>query len=112
MPYKSEKINIQNTIYDRRQKLSNDQKEYMRWLREEYGYSYQQLADMFGVSKRLAIFICKPETLEKVRAQFIERRKDGRYKPSKEEWAATMRDHRNYKQNLYNSGKIHGIMGI
>jgi len=35
MPYKSEKINISGTFYDRRRKLTEDQKEYIRWLHEE-----------------------------------------------------------------------------
>lgn len=106
MPYKSEKLKIAGTQYDRRKKLSDDQKQYIRWLREEEQLSYNQLAQMFGVSKRLVIFICKPETQEKCRERFKQLKKDGRYKPTKEEWADTMKEHRRYKQNLYKNNKI------
>ena len=62
MPYISEKIPIAGTQYDRRRKLTEDQKQYIKWLREEEQMSYNQLAKMFNVSKRLIIFICRPET--------------------------------------------------
>lgn len=106
MPYKSEHIKIEGTRFDRRRKLSEDQKEYMRWLREEEKLSYQKLADMFGVSKRLAIFVCCPDKEETARRQFKERRKDGRYKTTNEEWAETIREHRRYKQKLFTDKKI------
>lgn len=35
MPYKSEKTRIAGTQYDRRIKLTPDQKEYIKWLREK-----------------------------------------------------------------------------
>ena len=55
MPYKSEKIRIAGTQYDRRIKLTPDQKE---------------------------------------------------YKPTKAEWAATIREHRRYKEQLKKKGDI------
>lgn len=106
MPYKSEKIKIAGTQYDRRIKLTEDQKTYIRWLREEEHLSYNKLAQMFNVSKRLIIFVCRPETMQKCRERFKTLRKDGRYKTSKEEWAKTMREHRNYKHGLYKENKI------
>lgn len=106
MPRKSEKIVIAGTKYDRRRKLTEDQKEYMRWLREEEKLSYNQLATMFGVSKRLAIYVCNPDIQKKQRERFKQYRKEGRYKPSKTEWAETMREHRNYKEQLFKEGKI------
>lgn len=106
MPYKSEKIKIAGTQYDRRIKLTEDQKTYIRWLREEEHLSYNKLAQMFNVSKRLIIFVCCPETMQKCRERFKTLRKDGRYKTSKEEWAKTMREHRNYKHGLYKENKI------
>lgn len=106
MPFTSERIKISGTQYDRRIKLSDDQKQLIRWLREEEQISYQKLADMFNVSKRTIIFVCNPEKYEKAREQFKNRRKDGRYKASKEEWSKTIREHRHYKQELYLEGKI------
>lgn len=106
MPYKSSKIKIEGTSFDRIRKLSEDQKEYIRWLREEENLSYQKLADMFSVSKRLVIFVCNPEKYEKCKEQFKQRRKDGRYSVTKEEWAEIIREHRHYKQKLYLENKI------
>lgn len=51
MPYKSENIRIAGTQYDRRIKLAPDQKEYIKWLRENELLSYSKLAKMFGVSQ-------------------------------------------------------------
>lgn len=106
MPYKSESIKIEGTSYDRRRKLSEGTKEYIRWLREEEQISYKKLADIFNVSKRLIIFVCNPDKERKAKEQFKERRKDGRYKISKEEWKEIMRKHRHYKQELYLYNKI------
>jgi primosomal protein N' len=106
MPYKSEKIKIAGTEHDRRRKLTEDQKEYIRWLREEEKLSYNQLACQFGVSKRLIIFICKPETMQKVRERFKQYKKEGRYKPTNKEWADTMKEHRQYKEKLHKNGEI------
>ena len=61
MPYKSEKTRIAGTQYDRRIKLTPDQKEYIKWLREKQLISYSKLAKIFGVSKRLIQFICCPD---------------------------------------------------
>lgn len=106
MPYKSEKIKIQGTSYDRRVKLSEEQKELIRWLREEEKISYQKLADMFKVSKRLVIFVCNPDKENKAKEHFKQRRKDGRYSVPKEKRAEIMREHRHYKQELYLENKI------
>ena len=105
MPYKSEKIKIQKTKFDRRVKLTDDQRAYIRWLREEEQLSYNKLAEKFNVSKRLIQFICKPETMMKCRENFKKRRKDGRYY-NKEKHAEYIRDTRKYKQQLFLEGKI------
>lgn len=106
MPYKSERIKIAGTQYDRRIKLTEDQKNYIRWLREEEKLSYNKLAQMFNVSKRLIIFVCRPETMEKCRERFKELKKTGRYDVSSEERANIVREHRRYKQKLYKENKI------
>lgn len=106
MPYKSEKIPIAGTQYDRRKKLTEEQRALIRWLREEEQMSYNKLAKKFHVSKRLIQFVCHPEKEQKSREQFKERRRDGRYKESSEKHASTMKEHRQYKQRLKMEGKI------
>ena len=105
MPYKSEKMKLSKE-QDRRIKLSDEQKEE---IREKYAtgfYSQRGLATEYHVSRRLISFVLDNEKAKKVAEQFKERRADGRYKPSKEEWAATMREHRRYKQNLMHMGLL------
>ena len=118
MPYKSEKIRIAGTQYDRRIKLTPDQKEYIKWLREKQLISYSKLAKIFGVSKRLIQFICCPDKYLKNKRFDLEietvknkeslkqRKAEGRYKPTKAEWAATIREHRRYKEQLKKKGDI------
>lgn len=106
MPYKSEKIKICGTSYDRRRKLSDDQKEYIRWLHEEEQLSQRALALMFGVSRRLITFVLNPEKERRSRENFKKRKSMGMYRPTKEEWAKTMREHRRYKHQLNMEGKI------
>lgn len=106
MPYKSEKIKIAGTSLDRRRKLTEDQKEYIRWLREEEKLSQRQLAAMFGVSRRLITFILDPDKEKRNKARAKQLRAEGRYKYAKEEWAETMREHRHYKEKLHKDGKI------
>lgn len=105
MPYKSEKIKIEKTKFDRRIKLTADDKELIKWLREEEEISYQKLANQFNVSKRTIIFICKPETLDackKARAL----RGGSKIYYNKEAQTETIREHRRYKQDLKLKGLI------
>lgn len=99
-------LRVSGTKYDRRVKLTDDQREYIRWLREEEQLSLNKLAKMFGVSKRLITFVCDPNKEATCKEQFKERRKDGRYAVSKEERAAIMREHRHYKKELHEKGLI------
>lgn len=50
--------------------------------------------------------VCNPDIAERNRLAFIERSREGRYKPNREDWSATMREHKAYKQKLYKEGKI------
>lgn len=103
MPYKSEKIPLGQ--YDRRVKLNDVQRDEIKELRR-FGLSYRVIAERYEVSKSLIILVCNPDIAERKSLAFIERSREGRYKPDKEKWAATMREHRAYKQKLYNEGKI------
>ena len=103
MPYKSEKIPLGQ--YDRRVKLNDVQREEIKELRK-LGLSYRVIAERYEVSKKLIIMVCNPDIAERNRIASMERHREGRYKPDKQEWAATMREPRAYKQKLYNEGKI------
>lgn len=105
MPYKSEKIKLSKE-QDRRVKLTDKQR---IEIKEKYAagfYSQRKLAAEYHVSRRLISFVIDEEKAKKAAEQLKERRADGRYKPSKEEWAATIREHRQYKQKLYVEGKL------
>jgi hypothetical protein len=87
---------------DRRRKLTDEQREEIK-KKHESGQGIRALAREYSVDKRLIQFILFPERYEKAKKDFKERRKDGRYKPSKEERRETMRDHRAYKKKLFGS---------
>lgn len=105
MPNKSDKIKIQGTTFDRRIKLNDAQRGEIKELRK-LGLSYRVIAERYEVSKSLIILVCNPDIAERKRLAFIERSREGRYKPDKEERAATMREHRQYKEKLHKEGKI------
>lgn len=105
MPYKSEKLKL-SPEQDRRRRLTDDQKSEIRKKYESGLYSQRALAREYNVSRRTIQFTVDAEKKERARQQFKERRKDGRYKYSKEEWARVQREHRQYKQKLYVNGKL------
>ena len=103
MPYKSEKIKIAGTKYDRRIKLTPEQKEEI--YQNPLGLSQRALAKEYGVSRRTIQFILDPNKLK----ENLKRREERGgtmqyYKPS--EWAETIKEHRRYKQDLKVKGKI------
>lgn len=105
MPFKSEKIKIQGTQFDKRVKLTIEDKELIKWLREEEEISYQKLANQFKVSKRTIIFICKPETLQACKDARVKRGGSKIYY-EKEKHTKAIKEHRKYKQDL----KIKGLI--
>ena len=105
MPYKSEKIKLSRE-QDRRIKLNDEQREEIRHKYSTGLYSQRQLAKEYSVSRRLITFIIDPEKEQRNKELFKERRADGRYKPTKREWANTMREHRHYKEKLFREGKL------
>jgi hypothetical protein len=105
MPRISDTVAIKNELLDRRVKLTAEDKLLVIWLREEEQISYQKLANRFGVSKRLIIFICKPE----LKAKDLENRaKRGGSKIyyDRETHNACMKEHRDYKKSLFSQGLI------
>lgn len=105
MPYKSEKIKLAPE-QDRRRKLTDEQKREIKRIYESGVCGTRPLAKQFGVSRRTIQFIVDEAKKQRCAEQFKQRRKDGRYKPTKEEWAATVREHRQYKQKLYLKGEL------
>lgn len=105
MPYKSEKIKLSKE-QDRRIKLTDKQRSEIRDKYTTGLYSQRALATEYNVSKRLIQFILDEEKAKIAAEQLKIRRADGRYKPTKEEWAETMKEHRHYKQKLYMEGKL------
>jgi hypothetical protein len=105
MPRKSDLISIKNKSLDRRIKLTDEDKKLVLWLREEEQISYQKLANKFGVSKRLIIFVCKPETKIK---DLDNRAKRGGSKTyyDREKHRVSMKEHRDYKKQLYQQGLL------
>ena len=69
-------------------------------------YSQRALAAEYNVSRRLITFVLDEEKAKRASEQLKIRKSDGRYKPSKAEWATTMREHRRYKQNLMLMGLL------
>ena len=102
MPYKSEKIKIANTQYDRRIKLSDDDKEEII-LRFEKGESMRSLSRSFKVDRQVIKYTIYPE----FKKEFYDTNRR-RVKPEieKEKRNEYTRKHRSYKQSLYKKGKI------
>jgi hypothetical protein len=105
MPYKSSKIKLSKS-QDRRIKLTDEQREEIRHKYSTGLYSQRALAIEYKVSRRLITFIIDDTKYQRCKEQLKKRRADGRYKPTKEEWAKTIREHRQYKQKLYLNGEL------
>lgn len=103
MPYKSEKIKLPQEK-DRRRKLTDDQKEQIKSIYAEGSVGTYLLAKQFGVSPTTIQLIVNPESKRKQDERIKEHWRD--YRPTKEERAATMREHRKYKQQLYLNKEI------
>lgn len=95
-----DRLRIAGTANDRRIKLTDTQRCEIRERYKAGNVSTYTLANEYGVSRRTIDFVLHPDRYERCREQFKERRKDGRYKPSREEWADTMREHRKYKKSI------------
>ena len=93
MPYKSERIPIAGTKFDRRRKLSPEQKEAIKILSER-GYSQRKLAEMFGCSKRSVQNILHPQE------------RGSQPKRPTEYWTQKKREYRQWKQKLFLDGRL------
>ena len=101
MPYKSSKIRLPQE-YDRRRKLTDEQKEQ---IRKEYSVgdtSWNKLAVKYHVSKRTIGLIVNENSMENMKIYRKEHWKD--FQHSREEMTAYAKNWRNYKQDLYLKG--------
>ena len=103
MPYKSEKLKLPPEK-DRRRKLTDDQKEEIRKIYATGVCGMRPLAKQFGVSRTTIQLIVNPERAASVKQRNKEHWRD--YRPSKEEWAEVVKEHRRYKHELYVKGEL------
>jgi hypothetical protein len=103
MPYKSSSIKLAET-QDRRCKLTEAQREEIRHRYHTESIGTRPLAREYGVSRSLIQIIVNPAIAQRKRDRMKEHWRD--YRPSKEKWAETMREHRHYKQELYIAGEL------
>ena len=103
MPYKSETIKLA-PAQDRRRKLTDEQKEEIKRIYKSGVCGTRPLAKQFGVSRSTIQVIVNPAIKQRQHNRMAKHWRD--YRPTKEEWAATMREHRRYKQTLYVNGEL------
>ena len=103
MPYKSEKIHIINSAYDKRIKLTEAQKNEIISLKGSI--SQRKCAEMFNVSRRTIQFLWDPEKLKR-NIQCRQERGGTKQYYNKEKCNEYIKIHRKYKQELYLTGKI------
>lgn len=103
MPRKSDKIKL-SPEQDRRRKLTDEQKDEILHRYKIGDGSQRSLAREYGVSRALIQIIVNPNIREAKKQRIKEHWRD--YRPSKEEWAETMREHRKYKHDLYLKGEL------
>lgn len=102
MPYKCEKIKMPNEL-KRSYKLTEQDKEDIKYIRANSSLGYRKIAALFGVSKRRIQQICNPEVELRNKKRLKELQKDGRYY-KKDRHREYMKSHRHYKHGLYKSG--------
>ena len=103
MPYKSEKLKLSET-QDRRRKLTDDQKEEIKRIYESGVCGTRPLAKQFNVSRKTIQLLVNPEMKQRQHDYVANNWR--KYRPTKEEWAETMKEHRHYKQELYLKGEL------
>ena len=104
MPYKSEKIKIEGTEFDRRTKLTDEQRQEIRELYSA-GLPQRELARRYRVDRRLISFIVNPAGYEENLKRRAERGGSNIYY-EKEKHKNYIKQHRKYKHELRLKGKI------
>ena len=98
MPYKSEKIKIEGTSFDRRIKLTINDKEEIKRLSSDHSQRY--LAKMFNVSRRTIQFIIDPNKHIENLKRRAEKCGSKQYY-DREKQTQSIREHRKYKNDLF-----------
>lgn len=100
MPYKSEKIKIEHTQHDRRIRLSEEQKQF---IRKEYATglaTHRSLAEKYGVDRKTIYNILNHDKyLKQLEKNKINKHSQKYY--NKEKHTNYIKNHRQYKQKLY-----------
>ena len=103
MPYKSEKIRL-NETQDRRKRLTTEQR---KEIEELYGtgcYSLNDLARQYNVSKKTILLIVNKESAERAKEYRKEHWRE--WARDNKEHAEAIRKTRRYKQQLYKNGEL------
>lgn len=103
MPYKSEKIKLKG-LQDRRKRLTDEQRDEIRKLYGTGDYSLNSLARQFNISKKTILLIVNASSAEKAKQYRKDHWRD--WRRTGEEWNEIVREHRQYKNELYKSGEI------
>lgn len=102
MPYKLDKLKL-GEEFDRRRKLSEEQKKKIRKDYKTGLYSHRQLAEQYGVSKSLIGIITNEERMRKVSQRIKDHWRDY---SDREEHTKAIRKTRAYKKLLLETGKL------
>jgi len=106
MPYKSEKLKLSDT-QKRNRKLSDMQRIEIAEKYKLGGCSQRDLAREYNVSRRTIQFILDPKKLEENLKRREERGGSMQYY-DKDKHTKAIREHRQYKQDLYLKGELNG----
>ena len=91
-------------LQDRRRKLTDEQRDEIRKIRQETGAGYRTIAKQFNVSRSLVRIICDPECAARVSARMAAHWRE--YKMTKKEKRERMRALRARKYDLYKRGLL------
>ena len=105
-PYAKAQTIVLDEKLDRRCKLTESDRTRIRELYAQGDIGMRPLARMFHVSRSLVRLIVNPESEQKNRARIKANWKKYRERRGKEQCARDMRNHRNYKYDLYKRGVI------
>ena len=103
MPALIDKVTV-GAEFDRRRKLTDEQRDEIRHKYATGEYIYTQLAEEYGVSKKVILLTVNPESKRK-NAEYAKTHWKNQIR-TKEERTRTAREHRAYKQQLLDAGKI------